>query len=134
MRAYAGFLLVLLLGGYFVASLLKDQKTLYDVEVKTRGDGIGRYQDRFRGLREKLPPRGVFGYFSDIPDHTENRAGMALTQYALAPLVLRESTELPMVVGNFHRRVPTADELRQKELTVLFDSGSGVLLFEKAAR
>ncbi len=132
MRAYAGFLLVLLLSAYSVVSQLQEQKALYEREVKFLGDAISRYQDRFRGVREKLPPQGVFGYFSDISDHTENRAAMALTQYALAPLVLRENTDLPTVVGNFHRGFPAPEELRRKGLDLSFDAGSGVVLFGKA--
>lgn len=133
MRVYAGLLLVLLLAAYSVASLLREQKALYDREAKFRGDSTSRYQDRFRGVREKLPAQGVFGYFSDIQDHTENRAAMALTQYALAPLVLRESTDLPTVVGNFHRGFPAPEELRRKGLVLRFDAGSGVVLFGKVA-
>jgi hypothetical protein len=134
MRPYAGFLLVLLLSAYSVASLLQEQKALYDREAKFRSDAIGRYQDRFQGVREKLPPQGIFGYFSDISDHTENRAAMALTQYALAPLVLRERTDLPMVIGNFHRGFPAPEEMQRKGLYLLFDTGRGVALFGKAAR
>jgi hypothetical protein len=134
MRPYAGFLLVLLLSAYSVASLLQEQKALYDREAKFRSDAIGRYQDRFQGVREKLPPQGIFGYFSDISDHTENRAAMALTQYALAPLVLREITDLPTVVGNFHRGYPSPEELDRKGLSLRFDAGSGVVLFGKATR
>lgn len=134
MRIYAGILLVLLLAAYLIASLLQEQKALYEREAKFRGDRISQYQERFRGVREKLPSQGVFGYFSDISDHTENRAAMALTQYALAPLVLRESTELPTVVGNFHRGFPSPEESRRKGLDLLFDAGSGVVLYGKATR
>jgi len=134
MRAYAGFLFVLLLAAYSVVSLLGEQKALYVNSVRFQGDAISRYQDRFRGVREKLPPHGVFGYISDVTEHTDNRAAMFLTQYALAPLVLRESTDFPVIVGNFHTGYPTAEEIRRKGFYLIFDSGGGILLFGKATR
>lgn len=133
MRAYTGFFLVLLLAAYSVVSLIVDQKAYYLNSVKFKGDPIGLYQERFRGVRERMPPRGTFGYFSDITDRSEDRSALFLTQYALAPLVLRESTDLPVVVGNFHRGLPSRAEIRQKGLYLLFDTGKGVVLFGKAA-
>jgi hypothetical protein len=134
MRAYAGFLLILSIAAYMVISLLGGQKTFYGKSVKSEGAEISRYENRFRGVRENMPPHGTFGYFSDNPRDSGNRSDIFLTQYALAPLVLREDTNLPVVVGNFHRRYPTAEEIRRKGLSPLFDSGSGIVLYGKAAR
>ena len=133
MRAYTGFLLVFLLAAYSVVSLIGDQKTFYMNTVKFEGDQISRYQARFHGVRERMPHHGIFGYFSDITERSENRAAMYLTQYALAPLVLRESTDFPMVVGNFHRGFPSQGEIRQKGLHLFFNTGNGIVLFGKVS-
>ncbi len=133
-RAYAGFALVLLVAGYSLFALVREQKSHYEKVVKVQGDAITNYQERFRGVREALPPGGSFGFFTDIADHTENRAAMYLTQYALAPLVLHETTDLPRVVGNFHRGYPDPEFLQRKGLHLLYRSGSGIMLFDGTPR
>lgn len=133
MRAYAGFFLVFLLAAYSVVPLIRDQKAYYLNSVRFKGDQTSRYLERFRGVRESMPPRGTFGYISDVTERSEDRSALFLTQYALAPLVLRESTDLPVVVGNFHRGLPSQEEIRQKGLQALFDSGKGIVLYGKAA-
>lgn len=101
-------------------------------------DEISRYEARFRLLRSALPPKGVVGYLAeprrlDRPSDFDYRKGFYLTQYALAPLVVVNSTAPPLVIGNFRSAGP---ELTAADPTLVLvkDFGDGALLFRHEPR
>jgi len=81
-----------------------------------------RSGQRFVGLREALPQRGIIGYIGQSQDSVGH---YYLAQYALAPLVLDFSPNHPIVVGNFPTTPPQS---LPANLKVLRDFGNGVLL------
>ena len=103
-------------------------------------DEISAYDLRFKELRSALPARGVVGYLGS-PDTTgptpaeANAASLLhfrrylLAQYALAPLLVIESTDPELVVGNFDSGTspPPPPGFR-----LVQDFGNGVLLFARA--
>jgi hypothetical protein len=103
-------------------------------------DEISTNERRFAELRAMLPARGVVGYVGH-PEPTgptpreANAAALLhfrrylLAQYALAPVVLSESTEPELVIGNFE---PGAVLPARPGLRVLRDFGNGLVLFRRA--
>lgn len=101
-------------------------------------DEISRYEARFRLFRSALPPKGVVGYLAeprrlDRPSDFDYWKGFYLTQYALAPLVVVDSTAPPLVIGNFRSAGP---ELAAADPTLVLvkDFGDGALLFRHQSR
>jgi hypothetical protein len=96
-------------------------------------DEISRYEARFRRLRSALPPKGVVGYLAeprrlDRPADSKYSKGFYLTEYALVPVVVVNSTEPVLVIGNF-RSVGSEREVTDPTLILLRDFGDGILLF-----
>jgi hypothetical protein len=120
---------------YALAGLLKVEYGAFVAGARSGGrDSIGAYEARFAGLRGLLPPYGTVAYVNDVKEHNENRAAWALTQYALAPLIVVDSLDPgrvsgPWVVGNFHFRVP--ESVTAGRFRVIRNFGNGVFLFER---
>jgi hypothetical protein len=105
-------------------------------------DEISAYEQRFQQLRSVLPTGRLVGYLGH-PDPTgptprEAKAAALLhfrryllAQYALAPVVLIESTEPEFVVGNFD---PEAQTPAPAGLRVMRDFGDGVVLFRRSGQ
>jgi hypothetical protein len=103
-------------------------------------DEISTYELRFQALRGTLPARGVVGYLGH-PDPTgptpaESNANSLLhfkryllAQYALAPVLLLESTEPEFVVGNFD---PGAMPSTPAGFRIVRDFGDGLVLFRRS--
>ena len=114
-------------------NLLKQE---YRFNPKRLGrDNISLYEKRFEGLEKILPPHGIVGYISDKPitsytwmPDAEIIAQYYLTQYAVAPVVVDNSIERKLVIGNFHKRDISLPQ--DKKFTVIEDLGNGVVLFE----
>jgi hypothetical protein len=65
-------------------------------------DDVTRYQQRVLQLRPELPERGAVGYEDEFIQQEPNFRYL-LTQYALAPLVLKrveQSAGLPLLIRN----------------------------------
>ena len=109
-RMKAGWLLLILLTGYGVLSLLVQSIGTYtDLPDK---DPVTIHEARIAQLKEALPASGEVGYVTTVENekifayekafqNVEYLAQYVLTQYTLAPLIVRNSPELPLVVGNF---------------------------------
>ena len=82
-----------------------------------------------------MPPRAVLGYVSDNPaNDTQSQAEFYLTQYALAPAIVKATTEEHFVVANFHTSSPDAAMLRSKNLTLERDFGNDVFIYRNMTR
>lgn len=70
----------------------------------TQDDGLAKWEQRMKPVREQLPSfvREV-GYISDS-DPTAINDEYALTQFALAPVVVRRGVEYEWIIGNFTQR------------------------------
>ena len=93
-------------------------------EVAKRGD------PRFAAVKALLPARGVVGYIGEPGEGA--KGDYYLAQYALAPLVVDDSTNHRFVVGNFRSAaaVPSGSENPQLvKLQLVKDFGDGVFLF-----
>jgi len=95
-------------------------------------DEVSLNEKRFAELRAALPQRGVIGYISDEPDPNEKIKKYYLAQYALAPLIVVNEIDRPLVIGNFSS---PEGELRVSDKLVPFRRfEDGVVLFVQAAK
>lgn len=95
-------------------------------------DGVTEFNNRFRELRAMLPPRGVIGYMTDPnvpPGDTNAQAEYYLAQYALAPVLVVNSSEQRYVVGNFHLEIAKGG-LRDRGFKLVREFGNGIVLLE----
>jgi hypothetical protein len=91
--------------------------------------GVAAFDGRFINIRKTIAPNTVFGYFSDNPEHSQvNQAEYYLTQYALAPALVVESANTPLVVANTHAATPNVAALQAAGLALVQDFGNGILL------
>ena len=142
-RIKAGWLLLILLTGYAVLSLLMQSIGIYtDLPDK---DPVTIHEARIAQIKGSLPASGEVGYVTTVENerifayeramkNVEYLAQYALTQYTLAPLIVRNSPELPLVVGNFLDGPPALGFLEKNNLVLIKDFGDGLILYRKAPR
>ena len=110
-----------------VCSLLSTARIVFEAPGPRHisSDGISKRSDqRFRGLKARLPAGGVIGYLGESGDSAT--PDYYLAQYALAPLVVDPSPHHSLVVGNFPSSRPFAIP---QDLRLVEDFGQGVMLF-----
>lgn len=142
-RIKAGWLLLILLTGYAVLSLLMQSIGIYtDLPDK---DPVTIHEARIAQLKGSLPASGEVGYVTTVENeqifayeramkNVEYLAQYALTQYTLAPLIVRNSPELPLVVGNFLDGPPAPGFLEKNGLVPIKDFGDGLILYRRDVR
>jgi hypothetical protein len=105
-------------------------------DPQTRHVGVVDYYDRerFTGLAGSLPPGGVVGYVGDGSEDDElgSKGRYHLTQYVLAPCVLPEGRDWPLVLVNARPDRPPPPTVPGGQL--LRDPGEGVRLFGREGR
>jgi hypothetical protein len=137
-RAKAGRLLLVILTGYAVLNLLWQNIRLYPGLPET--DPITIHEARIAQLLPLLPPSGAVGYITTVENdrifaaeksftNVEFLAQYVLTQYTLAPRIVRNSPDLPLVVGNFIDGPPAPGFLEKHDLVVFRDLGDGLILY-----
>jgi hypothetical protein len=94
---------------------------------------MARRDQRFELLRDALPKRGTVGYLSDAASWTDQQTHLLLAQFALAPLILVEGADQPLVVGEFSDPAAVAKG-RDLKLTVVRDLGDGLVLFARPSQ
>jgi hypothetical protein len=97
--------------------------------------GVAAFEDRFSEFRKTIAPHSVYGYLSDNPSNDpSNLAEYYLTQYTLAPAIIKPSPDEDLVVMNFHSASPDRAALQARHLVPVQTFGNGVLLCRRAAQ
>ena len=127
-RVNIGVLLLLiftcLLNNLFHVRLTRSSSSPYAQDYVSPAD------ERFAQLKADLPARGVIGYVSDETEVNERTKKYYLAQYALAPLIVVNDTNQPLVVGDFN-----GDESAVSgNLVLLKRFENGVVLFGQPQR
>ena len=111
--------------------LLLDLVSAYSKSADTFG--VSRFESRFDEFRRTLSPHAVFGYASDNPKTDPSfLAEYYLTQYTLAPAIIKASTDEPLVVLNFHTGTPDRAFLQARNLIPIQSFANGIVLCRKA--
>lgn len=92
-------------------------------------------EERVQAIRRDLPSHGTLGYIADeLPPNSDERLHsheFFHIQYALAPLILVDSPQYPLVLGDFHAPV-NSERIAKLKLVMVRDYGNGVMLFRSA--
>jgi hypothetical protein len=100
-------------------------------QFRPAGLPLPQYEKRFEELRKHLPQRGVVGYLGVGWDSRYQLPAYYATQYALAPVVVENSLEPELVVGNFAPPLDPATTAWPANLFPVQSFGDGVVLFAK---
>ena len=88
--------------------------------------------ERLNDARAVIPEDAVIGYLTDLePGSVIATSIFNITQYALAPRLLRADTNETLALGNFSRPLDYAATGRQHGLRVERDFQNGVILYRK---
>ncbi len=99
----------------------------------SRSFGVAAFENRFDDLRKLAQPPLVLGYLSDNPPNDPSTlAEFHLTQYTLAPAIVKPSADENLVIVNYHSKQLDMAELRPRHLAVVRDFGNGVALCRRA--
>lgn len=142
-RIKAGTILLLLLTGYSVLNLFVQSLGTYQ-ELPDK-DPVTRHEERIARLKGALPASGEVGYVTTVENekifayerafqNVEFLAQYVATQYTLAPLIVRNSPEPALVVGNFLDGPPAPGFLEKYGLVPIQDFGEGLILFRRDRR
>jgi hypothetical protein len=94
-----------------------------------------KYEDRAQALRLDLPSHGPVGYIGDdVPSNADQNLHFHPffhMQYAVAPVLLVDSPQYPLVIGDFRQPVDY-ERLANLHLALVKDYGNGVMLLRSA--
>ena len=112
-----------------------DVISAYRFSFTAHAFGVPAFEKRFETLHQSLQAKTALGYVSDnAPNNTQAQAEFYLTQYALAPVIVKASTEEPIVVANFHNNQPDQKLLNAKHLAFVRDFGNDVFVFRNTTK
>ena len=142
-RTWAGVVLIVVLCGYAVWNLLWQGVRSYPELPPT--DPVTVHEARIAQLLPLLPHRGEVGYVTTVENdrifpaeksftNVEFLAQYVLTQYTLAPRIVRNRPDLPLVVGNFIDGPPPPGFLEKNGLVPLKDLGDGLVLYRRGPK
>jgi len=90
---------------------------------------VSSYIHRFEGVKEVVEPYSVVGYLYRGDIDIRN---YYLTQYAMAPLVVANNPNMPLVIGNFGKVTPRfLKNIIHPRYRIIKDFGNGVMLLKK---
>jgi len=136
-RRSTGVLLLMLFALQSVARVFLPQVGYLDSILKSgyqRNDEVTAYEARFDCIRDALPRNVVVGYATSqtIRDDWANfYHNYFLTQYSLAPVLVANSLEQKLIIGDFPEPQPSPSGPETNGLFMIRDCGSGVALFER---
>jgi hypothetical protein len=96
---------------------------------RTPAFGVAAFENRFAGFPKPIQPHTVYGYFSDnAPNDPSALAEFHVTQYTLAPAIVRPSVTEKLVIVNYHSKQLDMRLLKANHLRPLRSVGTGVML------
>ena len=139
-RRKAWLLILVVLTGYAVLNLLWQGVRSYPDIPET--DPVTIHETRIAQLLPLLPASGAVGYVTTVENdrifaaeksftNVEFLAQYVLTQYTLAPRIVLNSPDLPLVIGNFIDGPPAPGFLEKNGLVPLKDFGDGLVLYRR---
>ena len=109
--------------------------TLGAISHGVQAFGVAAFERRYDEFRKTVQPRSVFGYVSDNAP-TDPSAGpeFYLTQYTLAPAIVKPTSDERLVVVNFHSSKPDEKLLRANQLAQVQNFGNGIVLCRRTRK
>jgi hypothetical protein len=102
-------------------------------------DYISLNEKRFTGLIKALPPHGVVGYLTDVyPEkiavNFRARKGYYAARYSLAPVVIANTPEKKLVVGNFRNIKGYPQVYKKNGLVLVKNFKNGLFLLRRESQ
>ena len=140
MRLKVGLLLLLGLTLAASLNLLYQNGKAYPDFLKT--DPVTIHETRINQIKSALPQTASVGYVTAVDNekifyyersltNVEFLAQYILTQYNLAPVIVYNNPDYPLVVGNYIDGSPDPGFLKRKALIPIRDFGDGLILYQK---
>lgn len=139
-RVHAGLMLLVFVALYANMGMLHsairncpdknkmDNVSVYEARMNKAGKDLASYKEV--GYATTVDNDRIFGREKSFED-VEILAQYILAQYSLAPVVIRNSTGLQMVIGNFVDGKPDPEYLKRSGLIPVKDYGDGLVLYTK---
>ncbi len=137
--------LALLVGVALYANLGMLYSAVRDYPKIKKTDIVSMYETRMNMARDVLAPYKEVGYVTTVDndkifgreksfEDVEILAQYVLAQYSLAPVIIRNSKDYPVVLGNFADGKPDSEYLRRSNLVPVKDLGDGLVIYKKEVR
>jgi hypothetical protein len=142
-RNRAAVILLVVLSLFSVLNLLR--QGIRSCPDLPETDPVTIHETRIVQLLPLLPPFGEVGYVTTVENdrifaaeksftNVEFLAQYVLTQYTLAPRIVRNSPDRPLVVGNFIDGPPAPGFLERNDLIPAKDFGDGLVLYRREGK
>jgi hypothetical protein len=128
---YAAFIFLIVFCLYHNLNLVRNSTSNY--VNRAIPDPITAFERRFELLKARLSNQGIrkVGYITDMPEVADWFTEYFRTQYALAPVVVENSTDCRFVVANLHDPSTITRIIREQHITLEENYGEGVLLLAR---
>jgi hypothetical protein len=135
-RVYLSHIALAILAAYSLYHGLRMVKgSARNFENPTSSDAVTTLDTRFAPLRAELSQRGCreVGYVTDSPDK-DWFTGYSQTQYALAPILVDDSTRPALIVANLRDPSAVVSIMRNNHFLLISDYGNGLILLSRETR
>ena len=97
--------------------------------------GVASFERRYDAFRPSVQPHSVYGYVSDnAPNDPSARPEFYLTQYTLAPAIVKPGNDERLVIVNFHNSKIDDKLLKDNKLVQYQNFGNGIVLCRRIRR
>ncbi len=97
--------------------------------------GVAAFENRLGGFPKTVQPHSVYGYLSDnSPRDPSALAEFHLTQFALAPAIIKPTPNENLVIVNYHTKNVDMRLLQANRLRPLRAIGTGFMLCQGPKR
>jgi hypothetical protein len=128
--------LALILAAILLSQLAMIVNLVQRLPAALANDEMAQNEKSFAEAKKSLPRSGVIGYLSDPQDGgsaTESAYGRRYQSaaYVLAPLVIADSVEPDLILGNFFSADGMQKAMAGRKFVVLHDFRNGVFILRK---
>ncbi len=96
---------------------------------RSQAFGVAAFESRFAPLRQAVQAPLVLGYVCDSPPNDPSAlAEFHVTQYTLAPAIIKPSATQNLVVVNYHQKQLDPKMVQASHLAIIQDFGNGAAL------
>jgi hypothetical protein len=133
-RKYAGACILIVYSLYH--GVVSVRTSMLDYVRRTSPDLVTLSDQRFETIKLRIRSDGYnkVGYLTNIPEGMDWSGVYLRTQYALAPILVDDSTNPALVVANLREPYSVRSCIRDKDVVTIADFGNGVLLLTRRTR
>lgn len=131
LRLHGALGLLVIVSMYHSVTRIKDSAARFVRRPKV--DDVSRFEMRLKPVRKILSDSHyeMVGYLTDAPGTADWFAEYFQTQYSLAPVIVSDSSDSPVVVTNFHDLTLIDQLVRSKHPSLVVNCGNGVFLLKR---